>query len=120
MLHWWLRTIVRLASVTVSTSLFLATATGLAWICFHAAFPTGAGDRAIPVPGLGRALLIGILGVLIVGLILVGPVIGLRVAARILRWVDRRARYSVGLCRRCGYDLYGNVPGRCPECGTEI
>lgn len=23
-------------------------------------------------------------------------------------------------CRRCGYDLTGNVSGRCPECGTII
>lgn len=23
-------------------------------------------------------------------------------------------------CRVCGYDLTGNVSGRCPECGTEI
>jgi len=25
-----------------------------------------------------------------------------------------------GHCRRCGYNLTGNVSGRCPECGTEI
>jgi hypothetical protein len=24
------------------------------------------------------------------------------------------------LCRRCGYDLRGNVSGRCPECGTNV
>ena len=24
------------------------------------------------------------------------------------------------LCRQCGYDLTGNVSGRCPECGTAI
>lgn len=24
------------------------------------------------------------------------------------------------LCRKCGYDLTGNVSGRCPECGTDI
>lgn len=23
-------------------------------------------------------------------------------------------------CRVCGYDLTGNISGRCPECGTEI
>lgn len=25
-----------------------------------------------------------------------------------------------GSCRRCGYDLTGNVSGRCPECGTAV
>ncbi|MEE8171219.1 MAG: hypothetical protein V3T70_11795 [Phycisphaerae bacterium] len=25
-----------------------------------------------------------------------------------------------GRCRHCGYDLTGNVSGRCPECGTII
>lgn len=23
-------------------------------------------------------------------------------------------------CRKCGYDLTGNMSGRCPECGTDI
>lgn len=25
-----------------------------------------------------------------------------------------------GFCRKCRYDLTGNVSGRCPECGTDI
>jgi len=25
-----------------------------------------------------------------------------------------------GRCRRCGYDLTGNVSGVCPECGVEV
>lgn len=25
-----------------------------------------------------------------------------------------------GMCARCGYDLQGNMSGRCPECGTPI
>ncbi len=30
----------------------------------------------------------------------------------------RRGRWvAVGLCASCGYDLTGNVSGRCPECG---
>jgi len=29
-----------------------------------------------------------------------------------------RARVRPGLCGRCGYNLTGNVSGRCPECGT--
>ncbi len=30
------------------------------------------------------------------------------------------ARRNLNLCRQCGYDLTGNVSGRCPECGTTI
>ena len=29
-----------------------------------------------------------------------------------------RRRRKRRLCTRCGYDLYGNVSGRCPECGA--
>ncbi len=27
---------------------------------------------------------------------------------------------SIPICGRCGYDLTGNVSGRCPECGTAV
>ncbi len=30
------------------------------------------------------------------------------------------AKRNLNLCRQCGYDLTGNVSGRCPECGTMI
>lgn len=34
-------------------------------------------------------------------------------------WNWRRGRgFPPGHCARCGYDLTGNVSGRCPECGT--
>ncbi len=33
------------------------------------------------------------------------------------RW---RYRRRTGHCRHCGYDLTGNVSGRCPECGTNV
>jgi hypothetical protein len=36
----------------------------------------------------------------------------------VLWWRDRR-RIPPGHCR-CGYDLTGNVSGRCPECGQEV
>ncbi len=32
--------------------------------------------------------------------------------------VERVANSS--LCSRCGYNLFGNMSGRCPECGREI
>jgi hypothetical protein len=36
-----------------------------------------------------------------------------------LWWHDRR-RVGPGQCRHCGYDLTGNVSGRCPECGAAV
>jgi hypothetical protein len=36
-----------------------------------------------------------------------------------LWWRDRR-RFPPGHCQNCGYNLTGNVSGRCPECGTPI
>jgi hypothetical protein len=32
----------------------------------------------------------------------------------------RHARPPKGVCRECGYDLTGNVSGKCPECGTYV
>ena len=46
--------------------------------------------------------------------------IWLLVAATGIRWFVhlRRGRRALpGHCRLCGYDLTGNVTGRCPECG---
>ncbi len=37
----------------------------------------------------------------------------------LLWWSDGR-RAPPGHCRRCGYDLTGNVSGRCPECGASV
>jgi len=38
----------------------------------------------------------------------------------ILWFLDRRRRFPRGHCQKCGYDLTGNVSGRCPECGTPV
>jgi len=35
-------------------------------------------------------------------------------------WGRERARVPPGHCRKCGYDLTGNISGRCPECGTTV
>lgn len=32
----------------------------------------------------------------------------------------RSRRYPPGHCQSCGYDLTGNVSGRCPECGDAV
>jgi hypothetical protein len=37
----------------------------------------------------------------------------------ILWWLDRR-RIPPGHCHKCGYNLTGNVSGRCPECGEPV
>ena len=51
------------------------------------------------------------------------PLLLAYVASRVLythmRWQtvhDTKGRY----CDRCGYDLTGNVSGRCPECGAGV
>jgi hypothetical protein len=43
----------------------------------------------------------------------------LAIATALLWYLDRR-RIPPGHCRRCGYNLTGNVSGRCSECDTEI
>ena len=37
-----------------------------------------------------------------------------------LAWRFDRRRYRTGHCQRCGYDLTGNLSGRCPECGKNV
>jgi hypothetical protein len=41
-------------------------------------------------------------------------------AALTLRIRRRRAAVRSGRCRACGYNLFGNVSGICPECGTPV
>lgn len=36
----------------------------------------------------------------------------------LLLWLRDRRPIPAHCCQRCGYDLTGNVSGRCPECGT--
>ncbi len=38
----------------------------------------------------------------------------------LLPWYLDRRRIPPGHCRRCGYDLTGNVSGVCPECGAAV
>lgn len=36
-----------------------------------------------------------------------------------LIWWDRRRRLPLH-CKKCGYNLTGNVSGKCPECGRDV
>jgi hypothetical protein len=44
------------------------------------------------------------------------------IAARALegRQSRKTRRRRQGLCTECGYDLTGNVSGKCPECGVHV
>ena len=49
--------------------------------------------------------------------------LAIAVPTAVLWWVDRpgrRRRSRTRYCRKCGYNLTGNVSGRCPECGTSV
>lgn len=35
-------------------------------------------------------------------------------------WWGRRSKYPPGHCKKCGYNLTGNMSGKCPECGRTI
>lgn len=45
------------------------------------------------------------------------PLLWLLVPATVLLFLKDRRRAAPGFCR-CGYDLTGNISGRCPECGN--
>ena len=49
-----------------------------------------------------------------------GPIVGSSMML-LAGWVNPpRRKIVAGFCRRCGYNLTGNVSGICPECGTPI
>jgi len=48
------------------------------------------------------------------------PLAGMRIGGRWRCYWQRFHAKRKGHCRRCGYDLTGNVSGICPECGTSI
>lgn len=58
-----------------------------------------------------------------IGLVLMLAAIGAGIyllSALFLRGPARREelKKAMGYCQSCGYNLYGNVSGICPECGT--
>lgn len=52
-------------------------------------------------------------------LILWGMFVGLQFNWQIQEDEEKR-RKKGGLCLHCGYNLAGNVSGKCPECGTPV
>lgn len=49
-----------------------------------------------------------------------GPPLGTVSIVRSIQLRRLDDRLMEGHCRGCGYDLTGNVSGRCPECGNSI
>ena len=46
---------------------------------------------------------------------------GVTLAALLAALIAARPRKpGPGHCRKCGYDLTGNVSGKCPECGEVV
>jgi DNA-directed RNA polymerase subunit RPC12/RpoP len=49
----------------------------------------------------------------------VGAAVGVALIMASL-WLPARPPPRSGICRHCGYDLTGNISGRCPECGLRV
>ena len=65
------------------------------------------GDPLMMLGGTTKEVAVPLWFVVVVGAVLLGA----------LR-ISRPARVKVGHCIACGYNLTGNVSGRCPECGA--
>ncbi|MCH7719367.1 MAG: hypothetical protein IH988_00050 [Planctomycetes bacterium] len=48
----------------------------------------------------------------------IGCLFAVAFATAYLFYRDRNRRHPPGHCKKCGYDLQGNVSGVCPECGS--
>jgi len=69
-----------------------------------------------PAPGVVGSMAMGfagLAGVFVLEMLLIG--LGLFGG-----FVFSGRHYPPGHCQRCGYNLRGNVSGRCPECGKPI
>jgi hypothetical protein len=79
------------------------------------------GPALASVPGRPGALFVR-LGPAIIGVYPLGIAGNLAIALALLGIACLRRRSGTGAahtCQTCGYNLTGNVSGRCPECGTE-
>ncbi len=66
----------------------------------------------------GNLMVCGIYYVVVVPLWLPTVILAAYAALNVWRWRCRRVR--PGHCASCGYDLTGNISGRCPECGVTV
>lgn len=64
----------------------------------------------IPEFGRGRPCSYLVLPLWIEFLVILIPTVSL--------WIYDHRRSMPGFCRKCGYNLTGNISNRCPECGT--
>ena len=64
---------------------------------------------------IGYGLLLG--HVLFILLAYLAIVVCVYAAVVVVTWLLHRHDRPPGHCRSCGYNLTGNVSGRCPECG---
>ena len=74
------------------------------------------GESLEDVPFCGTV--VGIFGVRVCGISTAALVVAMIIPTASFWFLDRRRCFPPGHCRRCGYDLTGNISGRCPECGT--
>jgi predicted RNA-binding Zn-ribbon protein involved in translation (DUF1610 family) len=77
----------------------------------------GAAGYSVMISGFLSGI-IAYVGSIIIALSCLFAVLGSLHAVR--RFERLRRRLVPRLCTRCGYNLTGNVSGRCPECGARI
>jgi uncharacterized membrane protein (DUF485 family) len=101
----WRRRLYWLVTFPLMFVLTITVAVLLAFCAFWVGLPEGVG------------ILIGIAVGSVVGVMLAAWVFRRRLARNLRQQLLERGH---AVCLACGYDLTGNVSGRCPECGEAI
>ncbi|MBI5764999.1 MAG: hypothetical protein HZA51_15895 [Planctomycetes bacterium] len=73
-----------------------------------------------PILNFWAAFAFPILAMLAMTLFSLGPIFGISIAEWLMKRADKKLNFPRGSCQSCGYNLTGNVSGRCPECGTDV
>ena len=108
----WRRWVAAAVGMILATVLVYAFAGALGSACLSMVNHKSGGPIAL--------LFVAFSAMIILLLVSMGPVLGLVIATWMMRVADRRMKIPIGQCQQCGYDLTGNVSGRCPECGRTI
>jgi hypothetical protein len=111
----WRRWAAGIAAMVVATILIY----GIAVLVGGACISVGR-ERFLGMRNHLRLMIVAFSAMLFLLLIYMGPIFGLAIASWVIGIADRRMKIPSGCCQRCGYDLTGNVSGRCPECGMTI